>query len=309
MKIEEAIEKFIFHSVHEKKLNPKTIKAYKIDLNQFKIFLDSHSILNIGDIDKEILKKYLEHISESKPKTIKRKVTVLKTMFNYFELDDTIPINPFRKMKINIEDTKELPKVAELNEVKKLLLYLYKKKAKFHDKSVYGYRALVRDIAIIEVLFSTGARVFELCELPKKNISLSKWNVKFDGDGYKERVVQIVHEEVKDILKEYVNLFSDELENSEYFFINRLKNRISDQSIRFMLKKYSVEASLKQILTPHMFRHSLATLLLEGGVDIRYIQQILGHSSISTTELYTKVTDKAQKKVLLKHPRRNLKVT
>ncbi len=309
MKIEKAIEEFISNSMYEKKLNPKTIKAYKIDLNQFQLFIKTQNIQSLKDIDKNVLKKFLGHISHAKPKTIKRKVTVIKTMFNYFEFKDTIVVNPFRKMKINIEEANELPKTADLNEVKKLLSYLYAKKRDFSNKEVYSYKALVRDIAIIEMLFSTGARVFEICELTQEDVNLSKWNIKFFSKSSKERSIQIVHDEVKDILKEYATLFKYELENSEYFFINRINNGISDQSIRFMLKKHSIDANLKQVLTPHMFRHTLATLLLEQGVDVRHIQDILGHSSISTTEMYTKITDKTQKKVLLKHPRKNFIVT
>ncbi len=305
MKIEKAMEDFISHSIYEKSLSPKTIKAYKIDLNQFQLFIKDEDIQNLQDIDKNILRKFLKHISNAKPKTIKRKITVIKIMFNYFEFEDIIMVNPFRKMKINIKETKELPKIADLKETKKLLSYLYKKKSSYDNREVPSYKALVRDIAIIEVLFSTGARVFEVCELPKKNMSFSKWSVVFFGKGSKERSIPIVHNEVKEILKEYANLFKDELENNDYFFINRINNKISDQSVRFMLKKHSMKANLKEVLTPHMFRHSLATTLLEKGVDIRYIQHILGHSSISTTEIYTKVSDKIQRKILLKHPRKN----
>lgn len=306
MKIEEAIEEFLFHSMYEKNLNPKTIKAYKIDLNQFQIFIENEKIDNLQDIDKNILKKYLKHISNTKPKTIKRKITVIKIMFNYFEFEDTISVNPFRKMRINIKENKELPRIADLSEIKKLLTYLYKKKSNFDNREMFSYKSLVRDIAIIEVLFSTGARVFEVCELSQKNINFSNWNIIFFGKGSKERSLQIVHSEVKSILKEYINLFRSDLEtNGEYFFLNRINNRVSEQSIRFMLKRYSTKANLKQTLTPHMFRHTLATTLLEKGVDIRYIQNILGHSSISTTEIYTKVTNKVQKKILLKHPRKN----
>ncbi len=154
-------------------------------------------------------------------------------MFNYFEFKDTISVNPFRKIRISIEETRDEVKVAELSEVKKLLSYLYEKKRKFSNKNIYSYKLLVRNIATIEILFSTGAKVFELCKLKKEDINFSK-----------------------DILKEYANLFKDELKDSEYFFIHRINNQISDQSIRFMLKKCSIEANLKQILTPKMFKSS-----------------------------------------------------
>lgn len=172
---------------------------------------------------------------------------------------------------------------------------------------MFYYKSLVRDIVILEILFSTGLRVSEVSFLKYENINIKTGYIKVFGKGSKERVLYICSEEIKQILKEYVSLFSNEIIKDGWFFINRLGNRFTEQSITNMIRKYQKEAKIEQKLTPHMFRHSFATQLLEKGVDIRYIQSFLGHSSISTTQIYTQVNEVHKKKILrTKHPRMTL---
>ena len=124
------------------------------------------------------------------------------------------------------------------------------------------------------------------------------------GKGAKERILQIGNLGVIAALTLYQETFQDDIAKCGYFFVNKLKRKLSDQSVRFMINKYAGLAGIKQHITPHMFRHSFATLLLEQDVDIRYIQKMLGHSSISTTEIYTHVSNNKQKNILMnKHPR------
>jgi integrase/recombinase XerD len=182
---------------------------------------------------------------------------------------------------------------------------MYKYKSTFLNKSSYGYGALVRDIVLIELLFATGMRVAEVCSLKKKNLNLSDGHVTITGKGNKERTIHFCSSQIRSVIKEYMTIFHTQLTNTDYFFINRLGVTISEQSVRFMIRKYCKSANIATHITPHMFRHSMATYLLEEGVDIRYIQNILGHASISTTQIYTKVNPKHQKKILTtKHPRR-----
>lgn len=308
MKLTEAIKGFKFHCEFEKNLSKKTLEAYKIDLNQFKVFKDYKNI-NIKEFDKHKLKDYIQSLYalEFKPKTIKRKVAVLKALFTHLEFDEVIIISPFRKMRIRIKEPKMLPKIMELKEIRKILKFLYKLKKDYINKHTYSYKALIRDIVVIEILFSTGIRVSELCNIKTSNINLQTGTIKIKGKGDKERVIQICENEVKKILKEYYLYFDKNIEKTQYFLINRLGNKISEQSIRLMIKKYQKLSGIIKSITPHMFRHSFATLLLEEGVDIRYIQNMLGHSSISTTQIYTQVNMKQQRKILnTKHPRRNL---
>ncbi|MFY4803717.1 tyrosine-type recombinase/integrase [Aliarcobacter butzleri] len=149
-------------------------------------------------------------------------------------------------------------------------------------------------------------RVSELSNLTKNEINIKKGIIKIFGKGSKERIIQICDKEVLLLIKEYYILFKIKDNETKYFLLNRLNNNFSEQSIRAMIHKYEEKLGLKNI-TPHMFRHSFATLLLEEGVDVRYIQNMLGHSSISTTQIYTKVNTKHQRKLLnTKHPRRTL---
>lgn len=307
MQLAEAIKNFKFHCEYEKNLSQKTLQAYNIDLNQFEEYKDYRSV-DVNELDKFFIKEYIQSLyqSEYKAKTIKRKIAVLKTFFTYLEFDEIILVSPFRKINVQIKEPKRLPQTIELKEIRKMLKFLYKVKDSFINKNIYSYKALVRDILIIEILFSTGMRVSEVCNIVKYNISLQTGIVKIKGKGDKERIIQICDNEVKKLLKEYLTLYEKLIEKNSYFLVNRLGNQISEQSVRLMIKKYQKLSGIDKHITPHMFRHSFATLLLEEGVDIRYIQHMLGHSSISTTQIYTQVNMKQQKKILnTKHPRRH----
>ena len=304
MVLPKAIEKFRFHCVYEKNLSLKTMHAYDADLNQF---LEKFKNYKINEISKFDLKDYVESLFNHsyKIKTTKRKIAVLKTFFNYLEFDEILEINPFRKLRLSLKEPKLLPKTLDIKEIKTILKYLYDLKH-IYDKSTFRYKLLVRDIVTIEILFSTGIRVSELSNLKKNEINIKQGIIKIFGKGSKERIIQICDKEVLLLLKEYCILFKIKDNETKYFLLNRLNNNFSEQSIRAMIHKYEEKLGLKNI-TPHMFRHSFATLLLEEGVDVRYIQNMLGHSSISTTQIYTKVNTKHQRKLLnTKHPRRTL---
>lgn len=308
--IKNAIKDFMLHCQFEKNLSEKTIKAYKMDLNQFLIFLKRNKFsFKLTAIDKNTLKEFIKCISNKKAKTIKRKIATLKAMFNYLEYEDEILINPFRKMRIQIKEPFNLPVVLTYNEVFKIFKYVYQLKNKHKDRNKYSYYEITRDIAILELLFATGIRVSELCNLKTNNIDKNFDSILVNGKGRKERVIQICNKEIKSALKEYCDLFSIRKNGIECFFINRLNNPITDQSVRFMIKKYTSHFMFQKNITPHTFRHTFATLLLEEGVDLRYIQHLLGHSSIMTTQIYTHVNNKKQKQILqTKHPRRKFEV-
>lgn len=306
MLIKKAIENFKFHCKYEKNLNEKTLRAYDTDINQFLEIFFSYKITEVTKYD---LKEYVGKLysNEYKIKTIKRKIAVLKAFFNYLEFDELIDINPFRKLRLSIKEPILLPKTLDLKEIKSILKYLYKLKKEHLKKESLDYKLLVRDIVTIEILFSTGIRVSELSNLKIKDINIKTGNMKIFGKGSKERIIQICDFEVLTLLKEYSKIFDLENKEIEYFLLNRLNRNFSEQSIRLMLKKYQNSINSSKNITPHMFRHSFATLLLEEGVDVRYIQNMLGHASISTTQIYTKVNTNHQRKILnSKHPRKSL---
>ncbi len=309
--ISASIENFLFHCQFEKNLNPKTLKAYQTDFRQFCDFLQGKNVsAGVENISKETVKSYLQSISNAKPKTVKRKIASLKAMFNYLEFDSDDFINPFRKVKIRIKEPKILPTVMSIKEVQLILATLYNERNKFTNTDIYSYKALIRNIAVVELLFATGIRVSELCDLQNNCIDIKSGVIKVFGKGSKERIIQICNPEVKLALKKYYQLYSTDIRLNGYFFINRLGNKLSTQSVRLMLHHYIHLSGLTKKITPHTFRHTFATLLLEENVDIRYIQNMLGHSTITTTQIYTHINTDKQKHILsTKHPRRKLKFT
>ena len=168
---------------------------------------------------------------------------------------------------------------------------------------------MLRDIAVIELLFATGIRISELCSLHAADVNLYDRTLLIYGKGSKERRLQIGNENVVQILMEYKNAFLSEIQDCNHFFVSQTGDALSDQSVRRMIKKYSSLAGIELHITPHMFRHTFATSLLEADVDIRYIQEMLGHSSINITEIYTHVAMAKQRDILTtKHPRKDFRV-
>lgn len=305
-KVSNALSDFIFHCQYEKALSKKTIAAYQIDLEQLKDFLyEAYSVEVMESISKDMIKAYLQKISDFKPKTIKRKIASSKAFFSFYEFENDTFINPFRKMKIQMKEPYILPTVMCSNEIKLILEYLYKERMKEANRDSYTYVAKTRDIAIIELLFATGVRVSELCQLQWNDIDLTQGTIKVYGKGSKERIIQICSKGIISIMKEYYK----QTQPTTSFFTNRLGHEISPQSVRLLVKRCIKELNLSKHITPHTFRHTFATLLLEEDVDIKYIQSILGHSSIVTTQIYTHVNSNKQKKILRnKHPRNKIEI-
>lgn len=310
MELQEAVSQFLFHCRYEKNLSPKTLKAYSIDLRQFREYLDEHlDIATLPAVDKTALRAYIKSLfGPLKEKSVKRKVATLKALFHFLEREDAIAVNPFRKMEVRIKETRRLPRTIPLPDLKRLFKHLYRLKQDHPDRTAYAYKALVRDIAVLEILFATGARVAEVCNLQDENVDLRRGRVKILGKGGRERILQLCDEEALGAVKDYRALWKEQVEEPDgngYFFHNRLGGRLSEQSVRAGLRRYADGAGVGGKVTPHMLRHSVATLLLEEGVDIRYIQSFLGHSSVTTTQLYTEVKGTVPSKLLTsKHPRR-----
>ena len=149
----------------------------------------------------------------------------------------------------------------------------------------------------------------ELSNLKIINVCIDFSHIIVTGKGNKQRIIGISNSETKNILKKYYYLFQNQIYKTGFFFINRLGKRLSEQSVRFAINKYCSELNFNKKVTPHVFRHTFATLLLEEDVDIRYIQSLLGHSSINVTQIYTHVSSKKQKDIILnKHPRKHINI-
>lgn len=211
------------------------------------------------------------------------------------------------KMKIKIKEPKTLPKTLNKKEVKAIFKEVYGLKQNGVIQTNDTCFSRLRDIAVLELLFATGIRVSELSNVMIRNLNLKIGYIKVNGKGNKERIIQICNQEVLLALTSYAQMLATKFPQfSEFFFVNRLGKKLSDQSIRTIVKKYSKDAKITSHVTPHVFRHTFATLLLENDVDIKYIQSFLGHSSIATTQIYTHVSKAKERRIInLKHPRKD----
>ena len=298
MLLKEEINKYLNYCKFQKELNDKTIKAYKADLEQFII------VIGENNPDKETLNSYLLYLHRMyKQKTVKRKIASVKALFHYLEEEEIIEINPFHKVKTKFKEEVVLPKIIPRDIIEQLLNHLYKERS-IKEYSEWRKKIILRDIAVVETLFSTGLRISELCHLQNKYVDLKNGVLCIQGKGGKERYLQIGNNDVLSILNAYKKYFEDEIKKQGYFFVNRYGNALSEQSARSMIHKYAGEIQADINITPHMFRHTFATSLLEADVDIRYIQEMLGHSSIHITEIYTHVAMSKQRAILTtRHPR------
>ncbi len=304
IKYQNQLPLYLHYCLNRKKLDPKTIKAYRIDLTQFFQYLSERGM----EMDKDGINQYLFYVHERyKQRTVKRKIASLKAFIGYLEYEEIIEENPFRKINTKFKEEIILPRTIPRDIVEHLLRKMYEEKEK--DMTANEKRFLIRDIAVVEFLFATGLRVSELSALRREDMDLHTGIFLIKGKGSKERYMQIENREVQKAIEEYYSLFQDKIGQQEYFFLNKWGNRLSEQAVRIMLRKHVEKAGIPAHLTPHMFRHAFATLLLEEDVDIRYIQKMLGHSSIVTTQIYTYVAVEKQKEILrLKHPRNKMRI-
>lgn len=304
--IKTQISAYLDYCKRQKCLDEKTLRAYRIDLSQF---CNAISCTEISELTPAVLENFIQKLHDDyKPKTVKRKIASLKALFHYLEYRDIIEKNPFDKIQVAFRSPKILPKTIPLHTIESFLSAIYKQ---IDDaKTEYQKNNAIRDAAIIELLFATGMRISELCELSVDNVDMKDRTILIYGKGAKERLIQIGTDDVMKILEQYKAIFETQILKSGYFFVNRDATVVSDQSVRRMINKYAKMAGISQHITPHMFRHTFATSLLENDVDIRYIQEMLGHSSINTTEIYTHVSTNKQREILkTKHPRKNFNIS
>lgn len=296
------ISSYLEYCLAQKRPDEKTIKAYRIDLIQFYNEISISDPCKIAPYD---LEKYIEKMHRKyKPKSVRRKIASIKAFFHYLEYKNIILQNPFNKIQIHFREPVILPKTIPLYIVEEFLFTIYKQRSA--AKTNYQKRNALRDAAIVELLFSTGIRISELCNLKISDVNLIDGVILIYGKGSKERILQIGNSSVLNILKEYKNDFYNEIVQCNHFFSSQSGKPLSDQSVRRMINKYASLSSIDLHITPHMFRHTFATSLLEADVDIRYIQEMLGHSSINITQIYTHVAVSKQKDILInKHPRKD----
>ncbi len=289
--MEKILIKFLEYLENQKNYSKNTTKSYKNDLIQFINFLKEEKIFDFENVEYDDFVKFIGKlkVSNFKEKTIARKVASIKSFYKFLISRKYIKKNP----SLLIQSPKipeKLPNFLTYKEILKILEIPYK------DKWLY-----LRDKAIIELLYSTGIRVGELANLKINDINFVDELIKVKGKGKKERMVP-VGKIALNCLIEYIEKRPNKKE--EFVFLNKYGGRLTERSIERIIKKYSLIQGINKKVTPHTFRHTFATHLLDRGADLRFVQELLGHERITTTQIYTHLTIEKLKELYEKfHPR------
>lgn len=296
------LETYLTYCQNQKQLSDKTLKAYRIDLSQFHIYSDSIELTT------EVLNNYIALLhTQYKPNSVKRKIATLHAFFHYLYVHEILDVNPMNRTQYTFRQTKALPRTISLKHLEPFYQTLYET----IDQTLSPYQTfcVLRDIAVFELLLGTGLRISELCHLRYTDMDFHEQHIRILGKGNKERILQIGNTTLFQALLQYKRSRDLIETDHDYFFINKLHHRLSEQSVRNRLVSLCKQTNIKEHITPHMFRHTFATLLLEEDIDIRYIQHILGHSSITTTQIYTHIRSTKQADILNnKNPRNFIKI-
>lgn len=283
-----------------KNLQEQTLKAYSSDITIFLNYINKDKIEQI-DILNYI--NYLFDEKKLKDRSIKRKIISLKIYFNFLEDNSIIKTNPFNKLKFKFKQEKKLPKTLQKNEVKKLLETAYNELNS--SKTTYKKFETIRNISLLEILISTGIRIQEASLITLNDISLQEKTIIIHGKGRKERQLFILNKYVLSSLKNWLTIRKTSSPKCNNIFINKYGNPLSIHSIENIFRKYKTLSNINIKATPHYLRHTFATNLLTNGADLRSVQEILGHSSISTTQIYLEISSNRKKQVLQKYNYRN----
>ncbi|HEW5487835.1 TPA: tyrosine-type recombinase/integrase [Streptococcus pneumoniae] len=279
------ISTYLDYCKTHKRLSSHTIRAYKNDLMQF------------YNSNYDNVESYIEELTQSniKTNTLRRKIACIKVFYNYLKYQHIIEESPFNQLRFQFRTEKILPKTIPYDILKNIFSYLEQRVV--ISKTDYQKQKAERNLLIISLLLSTGIRISELCHIHLKDINLSNKTLHIIEKGKKERILFLGDQTTFNLLETYIN--KNGKESNDFLFPGKYSPKpLSEQSVRLILKKIVEQNSLSKTITPHMFRHSFATMLLDNDVDIRYIQQILGHSSISITQIYTHVSHSKQKEIL-----------
>ena len=301
MKDDLLIIKEFLNVIHStKNLSDKTITAYRSDLSDFCGFV-------VEDVyDESTILCYVNHLLHErklKDSTIKRKLIVLKMYFEYLYDQRYIEQNYYQSHTFKFKKEKRLPKTLSVKEVSKLLVSLRDQNSK--AKSSYAIWKSTRNLALIDILISTGIRIAEASEISLSDIIMADHVILIHGKGRKQRLIYISCQQTWANLTKWLKLRSSKENHTDKVFVNRYGNQLGIHGIEYIYKTVTAAAGLQTHSTPHYLRHTFATNLLANGADLRSVQELLGHASVSTTEIYTEVTAKRKKQVMDKFNYRN----
>ncbi len=294
---EVLVESFLNYLVVECGLSENTIKGYRGDLRNFSNYLQCKGITRFEDLRAKMIVSFIENekqraLSEN---SISRCLVTVKMLYKYMLMEGMISVNPMSSVN-TLKLQKHLPEVLHYNAVEEML-----RAPDCNDK--LG----IRDMAMLELMYATGARVSEVASIKVSWINFDYGFIRCQGKGSKQRIVPLGAEAAKSIkkyLQEVRPLLVKIEEDEPLLFLSRTGKKMRRENIWSVVKKYAIKAGIRQNISPHTLRHSFATHLLEGGADLRSVQEMLGHSNISTTQIYTHIDRKYLKSIHQKfHPR------
>lgn len=293
--MEKEINNFIEYLKYQRNYSDFTCNNYKKDLNEYNSFILSNKI-NYKNMDYNEAKEYVIYLNKKNDakSTISRKLSSLRTFYKYLVLNNKVELNPFLLVS-SPKKEKRIPKFINYNNMEEILNVP-------NIKTKEGQRERV----ILEVLYASGVRVSELVNIKLKDIDFSNKNILIFGKGSKERLVSF-----GDYALEYINLYLKEGRNllldgvkSDYLIVGKKSEKLTTRRVEQIIDDIIKRTSIKLNITPHMFRHTFATHLLDNGCDLLVVQELLGHASLSSTEIYTHVSNEHLREVYLKcHPR------
>jgi len=299
--MQQIFDRYLNYLEAERNASPYTIRNYTTDLlgsgntKGFFTFARERGTDSLDGVDRALLRDYMAYLAEQGivKASIARKLSAIRSFYRYLQREELLKVNPLEKASSPKLD-KRLPSFLSIEEVKQLL--------EAPDLSTPKGQ---RDRALLELLYASGLRVSELAGLNLEQVDLDSRETRVRGKGSKERVV-LMGKPAAGALATYLGQGRQELlgkKDTHAFFINRYGERITGRTVQRMLGKYARLAGISKRVHPHMLRHTFATHLLDGGADLRVVQELLGHANLSSTQIYTHVTRSQAKKVYLKsHP-------
>jgi site-specific recombinase XerD len=285
MNVEDACERFLDYCVRERHLAPNTVAAYEQDLTEFRCHFPGR---DVGEIAGDELVTYSQHLASIRrlaPATVKRRLACLRAMFSRLVRQGAVRESPFASVDLRVRIPTRLPRCLGATDVRALLRA--------------AERACETTRLAAVLLFATGVRVSELASVRVEDVDLEQRSLRIFGKGSRERQVFLPDDGIVAQVREYVAAHHQPGTLSGGLLINARGRSASSSSLRNRIKALAKTAGLTQRVTPHVLRHTAATALMESGVDIRFVQRLLGHQSIATTQLYTHVSDRALKTAIV----------
>lgn len=292
MTLTEARKRFLSHCGSAANLSPHTMRAYGSDLDHTQKFFGVRK--HLSAVERNHLRQYIHYMRETKrfkETTIKRRLASLKLLFKWAAQEEVVTVNPFDSLHERIRLPKRLPRALDRADQAAL------RRVVTATPRVDGFER-IRDKLAVQLMLDTGIRVGELISINLADVSLASQWIVIHGKGNRQRLVYLLRRSLVRSIEQYLTWRDSLLISTERLFVSLEGHAVSAPQVRVGLRKIAKEAGISRRVTPHMLRHTCATQWLEDGLDIRHVQKLLGHHSISTTEIYTHVSDQGLREAL-----------